>query len=151
MPEVSGLPHIFLSLLSIWEALAGPSQPRIAPDENHDWSSVGILKGPQLGVHRSACSSPFCMRASAGVLNPSSAQLSLTWRLDSARRATCIICKREAEEEREAMSKEEEKMRTAWREQTVRIHLHVWEGQTEETQRAFKGLWCTQTDLWSQF
>lgn len=87
--------------------LAGPSQPLLAPDENHDWSSVGILKGPQLGVRGSACSSPFCMRASAGVLNPSSAQLPLKWRLDSPRRATCIICKREAEEERK--NKEDER------------------------------------------
>lgn len=128
MPEVSGRLHIFLSLFSLWEALAGPSQPRIAPDENHDWSSVGILKGPQLGVHGSACSSPFCMRASAGVLNPSSARLSLTRRLDSPHlaMATCIICKREAEEERDN-EEEREEMGTVWREQTVWIHLQVWE------------------------
>lgn len=80
---------------------AGPALACVAPDENHDWSSVGILKGPQLGVPGSACSSPFCMPASAGVLNPSSARLSVTRRLDSPRWATCIICKREAEEEDE--------------------------------------------------
>lgn len=59
-----------------------PSQPCVAPHENHDWSSVGIFKGPQLGVRGSPRSSTFRMRASAGVLNPSVAQLSLMWRLD---------------------------------------------------------------------
>lgn len=49
-----------------------PLSPCVTSDENHDWSSVGILKGHQLGVHGNACSSPFCMRASTGVLNPSS-------------------------------------------------------------------------------
>lgn len=74
-----------------------PLTPRITSDENHDWSSVGILKGLQLGVHGSACSSPFCMRASTGVLNPGSIQLSLTWLLDRPCWVTRIVCKREAE------------------------------------------------------
>lgn len=79
-------PHLLVTSL-FWEAPrwphAGPALACVAPDENHDWSSVGILKGPQLGVPGSACSSPFCMPASAGVLNPSSARLSVTRRLDS--------------------------------------------------------------------
>lgn len=70
MPEVLELLHISLSLFS-FRAPAGPSQPCTAPDENHDWSSVGILKDLQLVLGGGVCSSPLWMRASAGVLNPS--------------------------------------------------------------------------------
>lgn len=60
-----------------WPSLALLS-PHVDPDENHDWSSVGILKGPQLGVRWSACSSPTLHAGlSLGVLNPSSVWLSL--------------------------------------------------------------------------
>lgn len=70
MPEVSGI------------SLRGPASvaPRVAPHENHDWSSVGIFKGPSIRrplkcpVHpHSACG------ASAGVLNPDGARLALMW------------------------------------------------------------------------
>lgn len=75
MPEVSGI------------SLRGPLRSPLGPVWPHMKTMIGplweFLKGPQLGVRGSPRSSTFCMQASAGVLNPSVAQLSLMWRLDS--------------------------------------------------------------------
>lgn len=103
--------------------------PCITSDENHDWSSVGILKGLQLGVHGSVCSFPLCMRASTGVLNPSSIQLSLTWLLDWPCWPTHIVCKGEAEEE---------EIRKKWEQCGLFKSICMCERDTQKIQWAFK-------------
>lgn len=144
MPEVSGLLHIFLSLFSIWEALAGLSQPRVAPDENHDWSSVGILKVPQLGVHGLACSSPFCMRASAGGPEPE---------LRSALfNAAAGLASPDDVHHMQKRSRRGERQWGRKRKWTDCLNTSACvRGETEKTQWAFKGLCCAERHLGSRF
>lgn len=147
IPEVSGLPHIFLSLFSIWEALAGPSQPCIASDENHDWSSVGILKGPQLGVHGSACSSPLCMRVLGWGPDPEvcSALFNVAAGLTSPGDALHMQ-KRSKGGERQWARKGKKWGRCGLYDTSACVRGRDW-----KTQRAFKGWCCAERDLWSQF
>lgn len=49
-PTFQALAQRFFSFrFALFESpLLEPLNPRVAADENHDWSSVGILKGPSI-------------------------------------------------------------------------------------------------------